>query len=357
MSITCFDSDGNVLKALYQWDNNQTLTVQGLDMPPIPVFHFCNRLSNLALVVTPTVSGTSVTVNIPNILLQQAEPIIAYVYQDTENDGYRTMHAIHIPVIPRPKPDDYEYTDNVDYISVAVLNSRLNTLTQQITAVSNLGLLYNEPESMLYLTNNDEIISDGVRIVSGGFGGNAELVELTQPVTIGETECNNVQDALEALAAMPAMAALPIARGNSYDGIAYTATGDDLPTVQTGSDDTHTNHIGKGRQIVFIPSAKNANTAPTLQLNGGEIIPLRLRAPQTQNNDDQTPDATMPVTAGSLMRGVPYTLTFCGKYWLVDSHIATVPAPTATDAGKVLTVSEAGAAVWAAVANAEEVAV
>lgn len=136
MSITCFDSDGNVLKALYQWDNNQTLTVQGLDMPPIPVFHFCNRLSNLALVVTPTVSGTSVTVNIPNILLQQAEPIIAYVYQDTENDGYRTMHAIHIPVIPRPKPDDYEYTDNVDYISVAVLNSRLNTLMQQITGDS-----------------------------------------------------------------------------------------------------------------------------------------------------------------------------------------------------------------------------
>ena len=56
------------------------------------------------------------------------------------------------------------------------------------------------------------------------------------------------------------------------------------------------------------------------------------------------------------MRGVPYTLTFCGKYWLVDSQIATVPAPTATDAGKVLTVSEAGAAVWTAVANAEEVA-
>ena len=25
-------------------------------------------------------------------------------------------------------------------------------------------------------------------------GGNAEQVELTQPVTIGETECNNVQD-------------------------------------------------------------------------------------------------------------------------------------------------------------------
>ena len=237
MSITCYDSDGNVLKSLYQWDNNQTLTVQGLDMPPIPVFHFCNRLSKLALVVNPTVSGNAVTVNIPNILLQMAEPIIAYVYQDTENDGYRTMHAIHIPVIPRPKPDDYEYEENIDYISVAILNSRVSSLIQQITgdstgdptaevvdirigydgniygsagdavraigyalndlheelvayvdenAVSNLGLLYNEAESMLYLTNNDEILSDGVRIVSGsGGGGSGNNAVLTVTNTSG----------------------------------------------------------------------------------------------------------------------------------------------------------------------------
>lgn len=152
-------------------------------------------------------------------------------------------------------------------------------------------------------------------------------------------------------------AALPIAHGGSNGGIAYTATGDDLPTVQTGSHATQTDPVGKGRQIVFIPDGKNANTAPTLQLNGGEIIPIRQRAPKNQEGNDQTPDATLPVPAGALMRGVPYTLTFCGKYWLVDSQIATVPAPTATDAGKVLTVSDAGVAVWTAVANAEEVAV
>ena len=105
-NITCYDSDNNVLETLYQWDNNQTMKVTGITMPPIPVFHFCNRLSNLALVVTPEVSGSSLLVNIPNILLQQAEPIIAYIYQDTDDDGYRTMHAIHIPVLPRPKPED-----------------------------------------------------------------------------------------------------------------------------------------------------------------------------------------------------------------------------------------------------------
>ena len=149
-------------------------------------------------------------------------------------------------------------------------------------------------------------------------------------------------------------AAMPVAKSYSDDGISYTATGGALPTVQAGSGETWR---GKGRQIVFIPYAKNANTAPTLQLNGGSVIPIRQRAPRNQGSNDQSPGATLPVPAGALMRGVPYTLTFCGKYWLVDSQIATVPAPTATDAGKVLTVSEAGAAVWTAVANAEEVAV
>lgn len=134
--IACYDSDGNLLKTLYQWDTNQVMTVKGLDTPPIPAFHFCNRLSNIALVVAPEVSGSDLSVKIPNVLLQQAEPIIAYVYQETEDEGYRTMHAIHIPVIPRPKPDDYEYEDNIDYISVAVLNSRLNTLSKSMSSLA-----------------------------------------------------------------------------------------------------------------------------------------------------------------------------------------------------------------------------
>ena len=152
---------------------------------------------------------------------------------------------------------------------------------------------------------------------------------------------------------------LPVARASSSDGIAYAATdagsGCTLPTVQTGGQSTH---IGKGRQIVFIPDVQNASNAPTLRLNGGEIIPIRLRAPQNQSTNFTSPDATLPVPVGAMMRGVPYTLTFCGKYWLVDSMIYSgIPLPTAADAGKVLTASADGSAAWVAVKNAEEVAV
>lgn len=137
----------------------------------------------------------------------------------------------------------------------------------------------------------------------------------------------SVEGALEALATM--QSALPVARASSAGGIAYTATGDGLPTVQTGSHDTQTDPVGKGRQIVFIPWVKNQNDAPTLQLNGGEVIPIRLRASKNQGSNDDAPDATLSVPVGALMRGVPYTLTFCGKYWLIDSRIAQFSASVA----------------------------
>ena len=130
----------------------------------------------------------------------------------------------------------------------------------------------------------------------------------------------SVEGALEALATMHA--ALPVARGSSADGDAYTAAGDDLPTVQTGSYDTQTDPVGKGRQIVFVPMKKNQSTMPTLQINGGEVIPIQMRAPRNQGDNDDAPDATQPIWIGALMRGVPYTMTFCGKYWLIDSRIS-----------------------------------
>lgn len=115
---------------------------------------------------------------------------------------------------------------------------------------------------------------------------------------------------------------LPVARAESGDGIAYAATdaesGCTLPNVQTGSEEMW---VGKGRQIVFIPYYQNQTNAPTLQINGGEVIPIRMRAPSNQGTSNYVPDATLPVPVGALMRGVPYTMTFCGKYWLVDSMV------------------------------------
>lgn len=119
---------------------------------------------------------------------------------------------------------------------------------------------------------------------------------------------------------------LPVARANvpavgSND--AYTATGELLPVVSVANNPEQIGAVGKGLQIVFIPYVANKTESPTLQLNGGEVIPIRMRWYTNKGTNENAPEATTNVEVGSLMRGVPYTLTFCGKYWLVDSQITS----------------------------------
>lgn len=115
-------------------------------------------------------------------------------------------------------------------------------------------------------------------------------------------------------------AAAVIAHAGSKDGASYNADGTALPSVEPGTGGMHT---GKGTQILFIPYLQNTVEDPTLSLNGGAAVPIRLRAAKNQSTNDTSPSATVPVPVGALMRGVPYTMTFCGLYWLIDSHICT----------------------------------
>lgn len=118
---------------------------------------------------------------------------------------------------------------------------------------------------------------------------------------------------------------LPIARANVPAGTddVYTATGDLLPVVSVANNPEQISAVGKGLQIVFIPMIANKTESPKLRLNGGEAIPIRMRWYTNKGTNESAPEATTNVEVGSLMRGVPYTLTFCGKYWLVDSQITS----------------------------------
>lgn len=112
-------------------------------------------------------------------------------------------------------------------------------------------------------------------------------------------------------------AKIPIVKGSSADGVTYSVSGN-LPDLASGSFETH---CGKGQQIIFVPVKTNATSDVTIKVNDGEAIGVRMRAAYNQSNNDQSPEATIAVPAGALMRGVPYTMTYCGKYWLVDSYI------------------------------------
>ncbi len=108
-----------------------------------------------------------------------------------------------------------------------------------------------------------------------------------------------------------------IASAYSLNGSSYVAMDDRLPTVVPGSSGAH---VGKGAQLIFIPDTTNINDAPTLQMNGGAVVPIRRRSAEGRLVDEKL-DATLPIEAGTLIRGVPYAMTFCGLYWLLDSYV------------------------------------
>ena len=129
--ITCYDSDGNALKRLFQWDSGRVITVRGVNTSNTITCHFSNRLSKDALIVTPTTIVGGFTVHVPNILLQQAEPLNLYIFETDANE-HMTTHVITIPVTPRTMPSGYEYDEGIDYLDIVGLTNSVNTLRASV---------------------------------------------------------------------------------------------------------------------------------------------------------------------------------------------------------------------------------
>lgn len=115
--INCFDLNGNSIDNFTQWDTNQTIYIEDWNYNSTPVFHFCNPKSDVALVVKGSIEKDNrAKVDIPNVFLQEAYPIIIFVYLENDTSG-KTIYVLEIPVKRKPKPHDYEYTENIDYMS------------------------------------------------------------------------------------------------------------------------------------------------------------------------------------------------------------------------------------------------
>ena len=130
--ITCLDSYGEVITNLTQWDVNQSLTIKNTGLTSAPLFHFCNKNSKEALVVKSTLKDDVVTVQVPNILLQEGIPIMVYLYAYSSLTSGKTLATAKIPVRPRPRPSDYEYVENIDVVSLALIEEEINEAIQTI---------------------------------------------------------------------------------------------------------------------------------------------------------------------------------------------------------------------------------
>lgn len=131
--VTCLDSYGEIVTKFTQWDIDQSLIVENSGLNTAPLFHFCNKNSKEALKVVSTMKDDgSIVVKVPNILLQEALPIIAYVYAYATETSAKTIATIRLPVTARVKPSEYKYVENIDVISADKLEKRITDKLQEL---------------------------------------------------------------------------------------------------------------------------------------------------------------------------------------------------------------------------------
>lgn len=139
MAVLVVDKKGRYnVDSLYQWDKNRKLKISGLLVPNNPEIHFVNKAMPLALVRQCHVDDAgTITVDIPNVLLEKALPIDVYVCV-YEGELFRTLYNLQIPVNARTKPSDYIYEKEEEILSFNALNNRLtNSIVEMRELVDN----------------------------------------------------------------------------------------------------------------------------------------------------------------------------------------------------------------------------
>lgn len=92
--------------ALYQWDKGRQVEVIPDDGMEVTEVHFANANSDTAYVMETTTANSSIVADIPDIVLQKKQNIVAYLVI-RENNEERTVGSKVLKVNPRAKPNDY----------------------------------------------------------------------------------------------------------------------------------------------------------------------------------------------------------------------------------------------------------
>ena len=112
---------------LWQWDRGQR--VQLHDVPVGTEVHFSNAaIKPNALVKDAYEDGEGVYADIPDILLQTAGTLTAYIYLEDGDEGHTEYLKMFI-VRDREKPDDYVYTED-DVKTWEMLEERIKVLEE-----------------------------------------------------------------------------------------------------------------------------------------------------------------------------------------------------------------------------------
>ena len=139
ISVTFTNDVENIVATehLYQWDNGQKLSISGVGTTAD--IHFANKKSEKALVITPTVTSGAMEAPIPNTLLAEPYPIIAYIYVPSD-DGARTIKTITIFVEARKQPSDFVLDEDEGITTIETISQRANEVLQNATNQINTSI-------------------------------------------------------------------------------------------------------------------------------------------------------------------------------------------------------------------------
>lgn len=113
---------------VWQWDINDTITVEGIEDISEWQVHFATVGDTTALVIE---IRQDMTAYIPNQLVELGTAIYAYLYNVREERAY-TETAVLIPVNVRPKPSDY-ISEPTDVLTWGQLRADIGALTDLMT--------------------------------------------------------------------------------------------------------------------------------------------------------------------------------------------------------------------------------
>lgn len=162
---------------LTQWDYGQELQIIGLGPVQNAEVHFALEGCREAEIQTVKMENEILHVRIPDKLLEKGENIKAYVYLATPDHG-ETIKTIAMPVVRRPRPDDY--SSPAERNLLRELMQKVDLKADNITAV----------DGCIQLLAGGKEIGDRIRLPSGT-GREIELRNNGQAIQWRYTDSND----------------------------------------------------------------------------------------------------------------------------------------------------------------------
>lgn len=150
---------------LYQWDLDQRVMLEECPSAIEVQFSSASDGTEHSLKVKPYTVDNCTYADVPNILLQHAGNITAYI---CDIDG-KTLYTKIIEVRPKEKPDDYVYTET-EVLSYETLSKRIDELEKNGVSEEQIKAAVDK-----YLEENP--IDTGVPDVDGAEDGSVLTIE------------------------------------------------------------------------------------------------------------------------------------------------------------------------------------